>query len=308
MKKLVVAGVAVVLAGVLGVWVVLSGSDDITDVFDMDNARFYLQEAGMPVEEVSLTGGVYETDEMRIEVVEGPVYSDLDGDGQLDAAAILEQTGEEGWRGVFGWTWSDGDIQPVKWMFGWQYNCVVDQPYGRQLEDLSLATIVLHDDGTVHYGLLFGRHFENRCVNPNLGGGSSTPKVAAFLHEGVPVSTYWPARPDRPLKEPLSAVTTECVFAQSFDPTKKQFADVRSVDPSASLRLVPEDGAPEVTGPAEIELAYVWVPQEPDPELLELRNGYVPADIEWDDGARVVDPTCSWVKWDAVDPPPYKER
>ena len=76
MKKLVVAGVAVVLAGVLGVWVVLSGSDDITDVFDMDNARFYLQEAGMPVEEVSLTGGVYETDEMRIEVVEGPVYSE----------------------------------------------------------------------------------------------------------------------------------------------------------------------------------------------------------------------------------------
>lgn len=304
MKKWLIVGVTLaVLAGVV-VWLTLPDeADDIADTFDLNNAPFYLQDTGMPTELVSLSDGVYETDDVHVEVVEGPVYSDLDGDGKRDAAAILQVSGEENWRGVFAWLDNGDETTAVPWMLSWQYDCVTDRE--RQafpLEGLMRAGLTLVAYGSVDYGVAFTRNLDNRCEDLNLGAGSIGIGADAFLHENVPVTVGWvrnPVDPTAPTDEPYSAATTECTRALSVDNSSIVRQGFRPIAPDADLLLVPEDGAPEVVSPLEVEGVYVWAPEDPDPELLRLRNGYVPAEVYW--AGPPTDSTCAWVKWDQVE-------
>ena len=306
MKKWMIGGAALVVL-VAGAWW-LSVPDEPpgpAEVFDMANAPFYLQDAGMPGEPVSLSDGVYEGDGFRIDVVEGPVFSDLDGDGELDAAAILESSGTSDWRGVFAWV-RDGDgFVPVEWMLSWQYDCATGREiHSPPVENLVVAGMAQRPDGRMtEFGVGFWRAIDNRCEALNLSRSAELWGADAFLYEGVPVtvrSTYSLEEPDVPVDEPFSAATTECTRARSVGSTAYARENFRPVAEGAPLLLVPEDGAPAAVGPSDVEAAYVWAEEEPDPELLKARNGYVPADVYWQGQTY---PTCAWVEWDRVEQP-----
>lgn len=298
----------------IGLWLVIDQDTDITDDFDLANAEFYLHDTGIPTEQVQLVDGVHHLDDdqlqnnpevdddavspggqddnLRIEIVEGPLYTDLDGDGHLDAAAILEHTGPNGWRAVYTWLWNEGHIEPVPWTASWQYNCITQREYGdEQLESLEGGPSVRVDGEEIPVGLHFSRNVDNRCED--LMNYASPFSVSALHYEGVPATTWSIDEPGALDEQHLGAASSECAAARNLNVT-----GLLPVADDAPLRLIPEHDSPEITGPTPVENAYVWMPEDPDVDLLDLRNGHVSADIVWTD---TDERGCAWVPWTDVD-------
>lgn len=305
------ASIAIVLTlGGGGAWfsVEKSGQEaqagSIQEVFDINNASFYLLESGVPAKKVHLKDGTYYPDgaggdDPHMRVVGDPLNADLDGDGDTDVAAVLEWTGEtdvvySGWRAVYFWLWEDGRVRTLRWPASWQWNCVVtDQPdsdHGRRPNAISIMA------ASSPYGAAIYRHVDNRCGDDVTAWGDYGASVAVTVEHEVPVLT-------RHLGDTLAVES--CPGGAPNQP--RSGIDYIDITDQVSPVLVPVDDAPPIRGPdpeiadpsGEKDLS-VMVEMDaataPSSGYLKRHNGYVNVVVGWEGMAR----GCGWVPWDEV--------
>lgn len=256
----------------------------IVDKFDPKSAEFHLvRDGGLPGERVKLTDGRYE--EMRVVPKTDPAFVDLDSDGDLDAAMLLEHSGEltddgdGAWRGMYLWLWQDGRIEPVKWRAGWEWNCSANID-GSKLNFEGGPSI-----GTelpAMWAFEFVECTDHTPVDTDGDGKRNTIRYPHFtaVEDGYPVRHF----------SHLKGSNTLCALEDGKDVT---------VPGDIEPRVVPDSEAKKVSsGHSKIEVA------DPD-RMAELfprkdNNGFVPAKITWPDGEGGEIETCAWIEWSAV--------
>lgn len=250
----------------------------------LDSGEFYLADQGMPTELAEFKDSVFESNKGEMRVAEDPVFVDIDLDGDQDAAAILEWTsadGSDGWRGLYGWLWDDGKVEPSPWPLSWQWNCA-------ELSDYELSGLSVEDrptapgDGDFQKTLKVNRSIGNYCADEFDSNILST-NYSVWIANGVPVTTqtYRPGAPAACWRSP-----------NTIEEPAPDFVDTK---PGSEALLYPEDGSPAVQDLDEAAIR-VWEPELSKSDEIKVHHGYVPALAVWPNDEWV----CSWVRAEDV--------
>ncbi|ADD41995.1 hypothetical protein [Stackebrandtia nassauensis] len=259
-------------------------NEDIVKEFDPQSAEFHLTRGdGTPGKRVKLTDGRYKS--MSVVTEEKPAYADVDSDGDLDAAMLLEHSGKDtddsdgAWRGMYLWLWQDGQIEPVKWRAGWEWTCssAVD---GKELTLDGGPSIGA--ELPAMWALEFVECTDHTVEDPDGDGDNDVIRFPHFtaVEDGIPVRHF----------SDLTGSNTLCTLEDGKDVTIKADADPR---------IVPDKKSPKVSaGHSKIAVA------DPD-RMAELfppddNNGYVPAKVTWPDGEGGEIQNCGWIEWAQV--------
>ncbi|GIG64014.1 hypothetical protein [Phytomonospora endophytica] len=174
-----------------------------------------------------------------------PVFTDLDGDGDLDAAALVDINGEKPWSQVLLWIWDGTAAQPIAFEASWQWTC----------DPLARMTIAAGENG-----LALTRSTANVC-----GGDPATESVNIGMLASFPVEK---------MGEHDSA-TTRCRVAPAGA------TETTDVTGKAEPVVLNAEGAPKLAEPGAY--SKVEVRHRPSPDTT-IDNGYAIAVITWADG------------------------
>lgn len=219
---------------------------------DLKNAKVYVK--GEPTAFKDGKAGDFQV------AAKDPVYADLDGDGDEDAAALVEYTGTaaQPWSQILLWIWDGKEAKPIAFEASWQWGCA-------QLPPLAMSA----GKG----GLSVTRSVANVC-----GGDAASETILVSMAGNVPVEVIGPHH----------SATTRCRVAPA---AASAVADVTGKAEPLALNAT---GAPKLAQAGEI--AKLEVHHQPKPDT-KLDNGYAIAVITWADGQPQ---GCGWVPWSAV--------
>lgn len=279
------------------------------DVFEVERAAFWMHEEGEPLELAELEDGAWQPpgtdDGEEVRVVGDPVFSDVDGDGMYDAAAVLEWTGDddsEGWRSAHLWLWNDGDMDPVKYPAGWQWECANVGSGEEAAFEISESAGRL-----LGHGIQISRLGLNSCADDEESGLVSV-NVGVDAETGLPIrinDSESRAEASDPLDftpEIVGAVEP-CVGGNdprwNTEPGEVGPNDVGYMDLPESVEALihPDAEAPAVRGEDPVlRVPNDWEPSEAE---LERHDGYVSVRVVWHSDDESVN-SCGWVQWDEV--------
>ncbi|MGH8878852.1 MAG: hypothetical protein ACRD0P_16180 [Stackebrandtia sp.] len=259
-----------------------------------DRYSFDLDERQPPAEPVQLTDGVYYPKEgdsgtdPHVRVAEGtkPILTDVNGDSNTDAVAVLEYTGtpnkrHTAWKGVYIWLRQNGQAVPVQRMVAWQWmDCPGESDLRLEQDGLSrLPRVTRTGDGNCD-----GEKNDSQGENPQ-------PQTI-YVSDGVPVSVGH-----------ATGIVDRCYF---FDMYKKD--DDYTVTAEVTPRLAPDANAAPVDGTVltpsaggkvkksdekqTIDQIQLRIGPKPDKKLYE---GWIPANIVWTGENQPI--SCGWVNW-----------
>ena len=174
-----------------------------------------------------------------------PVFTDLDADGDLDAAALVDINGEKPWSQVLLWIWDGTAAQPIAFEASWQWTC----------DPLARMTIAPGEGG-----LALTRSTANVC-----GGDPATETVTVGMLASFPVEVMGAHK----------SATTRCRVPSAGA------TETTDVTGKAEPVVLNAEGAPKLAEPADY--TKVEVHHRPSPDAT-LDNGYAIATITWADG------------------------
>jgi hypothetical protein len=191
---------------------------------------------------------------------QAPVYTDLDGDGDEDIAALVEYTGTaaQAWSQILVWVWDGKEARPIAFEASWQWGCGTLSPLTMSAAPGGLSVV---------------RSVTNVC-----GGDAATETITVALSGNVPVEVIGTHH----------SSTTRCRVAPAVS------SAVTDVTGKAEPLALNASGAPKLADAAAISKLEVHHKPKPD---TKLDNGYAIAVITWVDGQPQ---GCGWVPWTAV--------
>ncbi|GLZ82063.1 hypothetical protein Afil01_68700 [Actinorhabdospora filicis] len=189
-----------------------------------------------------------------------PVYADLDGDGDEDAAALVEYAGSaaQPWSQILIWIWDGKEARPIAFEASWQWGCGTLPPLAMSAGKGGLSVV---------------RSVANVC-----GGDAATETITVAMAGNVPVEVIGPHH----------SATTRCRVAPA---AASAVADVTGKAEPLALNA---SNAPKLAQAGEVSKLEVHHQPKPD---TKLDNGYAIAVITWADGQPQ---GCGWVPWSAV--------
>ncbi|MEV0644487.1 hypothetical protein AB0I28_04420 [Phytomonospora sp. NPDC050363] len=174
-----------------------------------------------------------------------PVFADIDGDGDKDAAAVVDIAGEKPWSQVLLWVWDGTAAQPIAFEASWQWAC-----------DPLTPMAVAAGEG----GFALTRSTANVC-----GGDPATETITVGMHEAFPVEVMGAHH----------SATTRCRVVPAGS------TEITDVTGKAEPVVLNAEGAPKLAETADY--SKLEVHHRPSPDAT-LDNGYAIATITWADG------------------------